>query len=393
MTPCYLSSKKQKSILLSLPFVGIDEFAFLKGHTYGTILCDLIRHEPVALLSDRNVDTVASWLKRHPVVKLVSRDGFRPFRQAISQASTTIIQVYDRWHLLRGAKRQLELYLTSVLPSAASVPNNATDQAEPLSGSIPETKYQRQRWERYEKKWALIRQIQEEHQKGKNISVLAREFQLDRRTIRKYLNTTSIPIIARRKSRRPINDFYEEVKHLEGEKKTVKEIYSLICNNGYTGTFSGVRMTVEKIRKERKNLNDSNPQAKRISRKKIGSLFWRLPEDLSDEELRILKQILERDPELEAFYQSLQTFRKSIKEANYDLFLDWLREKLNPENRFFYHYALQLRSELQAIKQSFLTRFSNGPVEGHINRLKLLKRMMYGRAKIGLLEKRVLYHL
>lgn len=326
-------------------------------------------------------------------MKLVSRDGFRPFREAVSQASATIVQVYDRWHLLSGAKRQLELYLTSVLPSAVSVPNSATDQAEPLSGSIPETKYQRQRWERYEKKWALIRQIQEEHQKGKNISVLAREFQLDRRTIRKYLNTTSLPIITRRKSRCPINDFYEEVKRLEGERKTVKEIYSLICNNGYTGTFSGVRMTVEKIRKERKNLNDLLPQAKLISRKKIGSLLWRLPVDLIDEELRVLKQIFERYPELETFYQSVQTFRKSIKDADYSLFLSWLREKLTPDNGYFHNYALQLRSELQAIKQSFLTCFSNGPVEGHIHRLKLLKRMMYGRAKIGLLEKRVLYHL
>lgn len=267
MIPYYQSSKKRKSPLSYPPFVGIDEFALLKGQTYGTIICYLITHKPVALLSDRNVDTVVSWLKRHPFVKLVSRDGFRPFREAVSQASATIVQVYDRWHLLRGAKRQLELYLTSVLPSAVSVPNSATDKAEPLSGSIPETKYQRQRWERYEKKWILIRHIQEEHQKGKNISVLAREFQLDRRTIRKYLNTTSIPIITRRKSRRPIKDFYDEVKRFEGERKTVKEIYSLICNNGYRGTFSGVRMTVEKIRKERKNLNDSLPQAKIMSKK------------------------------------------------------------------------------------------------------------------------------
>lgn len=180
MTPYYPSSKKRKSPLSYPPFVGIDEFAFLKGHTYGTIICDLITHEPVALLSDRNADTVVSWLKRHLFVKLVSRDGFRPFREAVSQASATIVQVYDGCHLLRGAKRQLELYLTSVLPSAVSVPNSSTDQAKPLSGSIPETKYQWQRWERYEKKWALIRQIQEEHQKGKNISVLIREFQLDR---------------------------------------------------------------------------------------------------------------------------------------------------------------------------------------------------------------------
>ena len=101
---------------------------------------------------------------------------------------------------------------------------------------------------------------------------------------------------------------------------------------------------VEKIRKERKCLNDSIPQAKLISRKKISSLFWRLTEDRIDEELRILKQIFECYPELGPFYQSVQTFRKSIKEANYELFLDWLREKLNSENSFFYHYTLRLRS-------------------------------------------------
>jgi len=70
----------------------------------------------------------------------------------------------------------------------------------------------------------------------------------------------------------------------------------------------------------RKKLNDSIPQAKTISRKKIGSLFWRLLEDLIDEELRIHKQIFECYPELNPFYQSVQIFKKSIKEANYELF-------------------------------------------------------------------------
>ena len=84
-------------------------------------------------------------------MKLVSRDGFRPFREAVSQASAIMVQVYDRWHLIRGAKRKSKLYLTSVLPSDVPVPNSSTNQSEPLSGSIPETKYQRQRWQRYEK--------------------------------------------------------------------------------------------------------------------------------------------------------------------------------------------------------------------------------------------------
>jgi transposase len=57
----------------------------------------------------------------------------------------------------------------------------------------------------------------------------------------------------------------------------------------------------------------------------------------------------------------------------------------------FYPYARRLRSDLQAVKHAFLLPYSNGVLEGQINRLKTIKRMMYGRAGLALLEKRVLY--
>ncbi|TQE88406.1 transposase [Ureibacillus terrenus] len=83
----------------------------------------------------------------------------------------------------------------------------------------------------------------------------------------------------------------------------------------------------------------------------------------------------------------------AFDERNYPAFFKWLEKQLSSPNNHLYDYALRLRRDLQSIKLAFSTSYSNGVVEGHVHRLKLMKRIMYGRAKLDLLEKRVLYHL
>ncbi|MBO0588354.1 MULTISPECIES: transposase [unclassified Sporosarcina] len=102
------------------PFLGLDYFAFKKGHTYGTLICDLRSHEPLAILPDRQPATITNWLKAHPFVQVVSRDGFSGFRQGITMADSSITQVYDRFHFIRNAKRQLDSYVASILPPKIS---------------------------------------------------------------------------------------------------------------------------------------------------------------------------------------------------------------------------------------------------------------------------------
>lgn len=103
-----------------LPFVGIDDFAFRKGRTYGSLIYDLQSHMPLALLPNRESEQVTQWLKTYPHIEVVSRDGFTGFRQAISDANSSILQVYDRWHFIRNAKKQLEKILTASVPSIIS---------------------------------------------------------------------------------------------------------------------------------------------------------------------------------------------------------------------------------------------------------------------------------
>ncbi|AQQ54199.1 transposase [Planococcus lenghuensis] len=85
---------------LHLPFVDIDDFAFKKRFTYGTLFIDLLTHEPMDMLEIREPIQVIEWLQKHPPIELITRDGSKLYAVAVKEASPNILQVADRWHLL-----------------------------------------------------------------------------------------------------------------------------------------------------------------------------------------------------------------------------------------------------------------------------------------------------
>ena len=90
-----------------LSTVGVDDFCFRKGQTYGTIVVDLERSRPVALLKDRSAETLAEWLKSYPDIKIVSRDRALAYAKGIRQGAPNAIQVADRFHLLQNLAETL----------------------------------------------------------------------------------------------------------------------------------------------------------------------------------------------------------------------------------------------------------------------------------------------
>jgi transposase len=92
--------------------LGVDDFAFKKGHTYGTILIDHERRCPVDLLPDREAATLEAWLQAHPGIQIVTRDRAEAFRTGITRGAPQAVQVADRWHLLKNLGDALEKLLT-----------------------------------------------------------------------------------------------------------------------------------------------------------------------------------------------------------------------------------------------------------------------------------------
>lgn len=93
--------------------LGVDDFALRKGHNYGTILVDLERHQPIALLPDRTAETLERWLKEHPGVEILSRDRSKTYKSAMEKGAPDAIQVADRFHLLKNLEEALENFFKS----------------------------------------------------------------------------------------------------------------------------------------------------------------------------------------------------------------------------------------------------------------------------------------
>jgi transposase len=114
--------------------LGIDEFSFRRGRTFGTILVDLPSHHVIDLLPDRKVETVSAWMRAHPEIRLVSRDRGGDYASAAARGAPQARQCADRFHLLQNLGKTLEGVLARHL---ASHRNQQAEQfsATPLQGA------------------------------------------------------------------------------------------------------------------------------------------------------------------------------------------------------------------------------------------------------------------
>lgn len=85
----------------SVLLLGIDEFAFQRGHQFGTVLVDLESHRVVDLLADRTCDSAAHWLWQHPDIGVVSRDRGAEYAAAAALGAPQAMQIADRFHVAR----------------------------------------------------------------------------------------------------------------------------------------------------------------------------------------------------------------------------------------------------------------------------------------------------
>jgi transposase len=111
-----------------LHVIGIDDFAFRRGQTYGTIVCDLERRKPVTLLPDRALETSRAWLAKRPSIAIVARDRGGGYGEAIARGLPHTEQVADRWHLMENSSRAfLDAVSKSMRQIRQAVGNNVVD--------------------------------------------------------------------------------------------------------------------------------------------------------------------------------------------------------------------------------------------------------------------------
>jgi transposase len=394
--------------------VGIDDWAWCKGRRYGTIVVDLETSEVIDLLPDRDAATVGTWLAAHPGIELVSRDRASAYSQAATEAASQAQQVADRWHLLKNVREAIERLLERHLPIIADAfrpadpdpvradaspgdePSTAPEMApkKSSSASIRREVALAKRGRRVER----FERVQELRRQGMPIRQIARDLGMSRMAVRRYLRRERCPDWSPGRATRSGMDAHREwidARIAEG-RINASELHRELAARGVRLSYATVRRYLTKrlgrAGKTRPRLNAAKPKPKATpppSAKQLSFDWIRRPENRTAEAEVRLDKIRAARPDLTIALDLADEFTALIRKRSTGTLKEWLlRAEVSPcpEVR---HFAEGIRRDESAVNAAVTLRWSNGLVEGHVNRLKTIKRQMYGRAGFPLLKARV----
>jgi transposase len=389
----------------------VDEWAWRKGQRYGTIIVDLQRGCPIDVLEDRAAETVATWLHAHPGIKIVARDRAEAYAAGIRQGAPAATQVADRFHLLKNvaaalqavfSAHHLEIDQLHHLPPNEPPTQDADAAIVPPEPSVPLTKAQQHMAHNRAKRVAEYAQARAFHQQGWTMKAIATPMGRHHRTIKKYLQASTFPERPPRRRPPSILDPYKASLHerWQAGSRNAKALYHEMQAQGFAGKSSIVAAYVSRLRP---------PQGRITRRRKSGSpativtvdkpltpsratwLILRREATLTEDEKQQRARLHAQEGAIAEAIALTQDFAALVRQRQPEQLETWLERATASSLQAFKSFANGLRADYEAVKAGVTLLWSTGPVEGQINRLKMLKRQMYGRAGIGLLRQRVLF--
>jgi transposase len=371
--------------------LGVDDFALRRGQRYATVLVDLESREPIDLLEGRDAAVLTKWLAEHLGVEIIVRDRAEAYAEGASQGAPEARQVADRFHLGQNASAAMDELLRGRRRSIEHAQEQDRSPAPGPDPDKPESQRQRVRRERRERRVARWQKVRELREKGHSISQIGRETGMDRRTIRNYLATPEEP---RRQVKNPrpqgfssptLRPFQAYLQDRWEEGCTnISKLYREIVERGYRGSRSLVNQALLPWRSPRP------PKSAKARRVSVRWLCLRPPDQLDPAEQAVLAKILSEDPRSAKGYDLLQRFRQTLRHRDVAALRGWIADARSSDLRPFGAFANGLLDDWSAVEAAFTTRWSTGPVEGQVNRIKLIKRQGFGRMRLDLLRARVL---
>lgn len=384
--------------------LGIDDWAWWRGHRYGTVLVDLEKNAVVDLLPDREAATVANWLRSHPGVEIVARDRAGAYADGIRQGAPDAVQVTDRWHLLRNlgdavqgvtdrhsaaagrAAQHVRAHLRAST-AATSLPVPTVVPPKPTGAERASAASRERRQSRYEEAARL-------HAAGASIKRIAAELGTERKTVRRWLRLGHAPLWKQPSGDSMLNSFADFLTRRWNEGcRNAAQLWRELVPLGFRGRPTTVRHWVGKRRRDAGAKDGCAPAPlPPVWPVPRGYRLARLPmtdtSKLNAEDGLFKIRLLEDAPALGAAITWAMRFNALLRRKAAGA-LDEILDAA--DGTMLARFAAGLRHDFEAISAALELPWTTSPVEGQINRLKMLKRTMYGRAGFRLLRARVLH--
>ena len=409
--------------------IAVDDFAFRRGHTYGTIIVDLATNRPIELLRERSVKSLTAYLEAHPEVQVVVRDRDARYAEAIDLAAPDATVVVDRWHLLRNLTDAFERLVANcsaawraalqahvdaqhhnaTLTALAAGDGGRSEREQPggdnASGSDApplarpariSSKSPREHEitaAHIRRRQHLLERAHELHRKGWTKTDIAQHLKIDRKTVTTYLQRDTPPDHSRQRPTPAEIDQHHEYLQSRWRQgcRNAAQLTRELKERGYRGSKRAVMRYVQHWRSS--SVEDAlptnpPPTPPIVSLPSPKKLAWDLLQNQPDPTTSAL---LEHVREAEHHTNLARAGLDAIKDQNPHAWNAWraaiLEQPPSPLRRF----VSGLERDRDAVTNALTLPYSNGPTEGNVNRLKLIKRTMYGRAGFELLRKKVLY--
>jgi len=370
--------RRGRPVIPAPTVIGIDDWAWKRNQRYGTIICDLERRRPIRLLPDREPATAQAWLAAQPQIVIVARDRGGAYSLAATKALPQATQVADRWHLMENASHA---FLDAVRKSMRQI-RSAIGAA--AVGPDLLTAAERIQYEGYLRREDANATILARAKNGAPIKQIVRETGHSRGLVRRILRGQRSDVFRTRESSLEAYLPWLDAQWTAGLHNG-SELWRRLKSQGFRGCL---RVVSEWAGRRRRAEKADAASLRRVpSARAIARLMTTGRDTLSKSEAVTIAAIENGAPLLVEARSIIAAFHAMIRtkdEGELDAWIEQAKVSLVAS------LAKGVIKDRAAVRAGIISAWTNGQTEGQITKLKLVKLQMYGRAKIDLLEARLI---
>ena len=424
--------------------ICVDDFAIRKRFSYGTIMVDLETHRIIDIIPSRESSDVKRWLETFPNLKIVSRDGSLTYAAAITGAHPNAVQISDRFHLIKGLSEavtrfiirkfpsRLEISAVTVLTPEMQALYDTSNCAQRIKyahrkrkegltiaeialllhstvktinrylsiseNEIPEDRKisrERQHQLAIEQKQKEVDETRELYKQGYSIEYIGKLMHHIPQTVKKYLDPSFSVVSVKYDNRIPgkLAPYENQVLELRSQGHTYEEIHNIISNAGYSGSVASLRMFMQKERAHAKSqCENTENQKEYIQRRSLCQLVYKKLENIRNISNEQYETVIKEYPILGELYTLIKEFHRIMFSHKAEELETWISEAKVHDIQELQSFLEGTCKDIDAVKNGIIYPYNNGLAEGNVNKLKVIKRIMYGRNSFELLKSKILLY-